>query len=76
MVYRGLWLERLWAVSDEAWGLIARLLAARAREMRLNMVSYLAPRLFAESSHSRQGALLEAQGYRALGRYYHFTGGC
>lgn len=76
MVYRGLWLERLWAVSDEAWGLIARLLAARAREMRLNMVSYLAPRLFAESSHSRQGALLEAQGYRALGRYYRFTGGC
>jgi len=73
MSYRGLWLEGLWAVSDDAWRLIVRLVVAKAEDMRLNMVSYLAPRLFAGGGRSRQRSLLEAQGYRALGSYYRFT---
>ena len=73
MAYRGLWLGKLWAVSDEAMGLIARVLAERARELALDKVGHLAPRTPPGNGRSKYAALLESQGYRAVGSYYLFA---
>ena len=70
MAYRGMWLERLWAASDRALRLMARLVVEEAKRLRLDEVGYLCP-----SSGPRDRArlaLLRAE-YCSVGSYHILT---
>ncbi len=72
--YRGLWLEKLWAVSPEAERLMARVIVEHAKVLDLDEVGYLAPQ-------AGTGAQLEAgdnspflrEGYQNAGSYLRFV---
>lgn len=68
LAYAGLWLERLWADSDQAQALIGRAAVERAKALSLDEVGYLLP----QTDGSRSDALLR-EGYRCTGRYVILT---
>ena len=44
LAYQGVWIERLWAASDEALSLLARAVIEWGKRLDLDEVGYLAPR--------------------------------
>jgi hypothetical protein len=75
LAYRGLWLEKLWASSSTAMGLVARAVIERAKAMDLDEVGYLAPRESSSRSITARITPLLREGYRGVGGYYVFTAG-
>ncbi len=68
LAYVGLWLEQLWAASDQAQALIGRAVVERAKALSLDEVGYLLP----QTEACRSDALLR-EGYRRTGRYIILT---
>ena len=71
VAYRGLWIERLWAASEQARAIMGRGVAEEAKRFALDEAGYLMPRPCSGPACCRQQQVISLVrvGYRSVGAY-------